>query len=64
MSDETTKEIFQEKRIKALEDLLERLDNYLNNHACIAKDSTAHREIKITLGRALWGERVVYDTDV
>jgi hypothetical protein len=58
--DYTTEENNLKGRVEALEEILARLDRYLDVHQGICRDSTAHREIKMYLGKTLWGERVVY----
>jgi len=60
---QTTVEQNQKGRIEALEELLERIDDYLDNHRGIARDSLCHLEIKLVLGRAEYGERVIYALD-
>ena len=63
MSDMTTNEINQKGRIDYLEELLEKIDMYLNVNAGMARDSMAHREIKQALGKTKYGERVVYQDE-
>lgn len=58
--DETTELENLKGRVEHLEELLERLDIYLSNHLGIVRDSQAHREIKLTLGKVQWGERVIF----
>ena len=60
MTDLTTEENNLRGRVEWLEKLLDRIDAYLDNNKGIVKDSQCHREIKLTLGKAKWGERVVY----
>lgn len=63
MTDYTTVEINQKARIKSLEELLERLDSWLDDNPGIVRDSQAHRDIKTHLGKLKYGERVVYQED-
>jgi len=58
--EETTELENLKGRNEVLEALLGRIDCYLDYNGGIAHDSQCHREIKLTLGKTRWGERVVY----
>lgn len=61
--DLTTEEENLKNRVKALEELLWKIDNYLDSNSGISHDSMAHRDIKMALGRTQYGERVIYQDE-
>lgn len=62
MENLTPEELNLKGHVKALEEILDRINTYLDNHKGICRGSPCHLEIKLMLRKAQWGDQITTPT--